>query len=193
MRARVVLVRHGKSTHRHDGSWLRHDEVHRFENAYDAAGIRDDSNPSPDLIAESAAVDVVYASDMIRAIASAARLAPKERVVISPLLREITLEPPSWIPARLPLDAWDMICHLRLTYRIAVMAEHAFVERAQRAVEMLSDHVGSSGTAVVVTHGGFRRLLGARFALAGWKAAASNSSHANWSAWSFARDHAQNR
>jgi broad specificity phosphatase PhoE len=187
MSARIVLVRHGKSTHRHDGSWLRHDEVHRFENAYDAAGIRDDSHPSPELIAEAAAVDVVYASDMIRAIESAARLAPKERVVISPLLREITLEPPSWIPAKLPLDAWDMICQLRLRYRIAVMAEHAFVERAQRAVEMLSDHVGSSGTAVVVTHGGFRQHLAARFELAGWIAAGPNRSYANWSTWSFTR------
>jgi broad specificity phosphatase PhoE len=161
--------------------------VHRFESAYDAAGIRDDSQPSPELVAQAADVDVVYASDMIRAIESAARLAPKERVVISPLLREITLEPSPAIPVPLPLNAWDVLCYWRWTYKMAVLAQHAFVERAERAVEMLSGHVGASGTAVVVTHGGFRRLLRARFELSGWKAAEPNRSYENWSTWTFTR------
>src|SRR5437868_3854532 len=34
--ARLLLVRHGPSSHIHDGRWMRHHAVHEFEDAFDA-------------------------------------------------------------------------------------------------------------------------------------------------------------
>ena len=42
MPARILLVRHGPSSHVHDGAWLSRVLVSRFEDAYDAAGIEAD-------------------------------------------------------------------------------------------------------------------------------------------------------
>jgi broad specificity phosphatase PhoE len=187
MSARIVLVRHGKSTHKHDGRWLRHDSVHEFESAYDAAGIRHDSHPARELVAATAKADVVCASDMIRAIESVERLAPGREYAVSPLIREIKLESPSWIPVPLPLDAWDTICGWQWTYRLALGLDHAFVERGVHAANWLVEHAGARRTVVAVTHGGFRRIVAKRLQLFGWKAAGSNMSFANWSAWSFSR------
>lgn len=41
--SRLLLVRHGHSAHVHDGRWLTRSAVGEFEDAYDAAGIKDDS------------------------------------------------------------------------------------------------------------------------------------------------------
>ena len=50
--------------------------VDKFEADYNAAGIRDDSVPSPDLIETASRAEVIAASDMLRAILSAKRLVP---------------------------------------------------------------------------------------------------------------------
>jgi broad specificity phosphatase PhoE len=183
--ARIVLVRHGKSAHVHDGRWYRHHEVKQFESAYDAAGIRDDSHPSSELKALAAKADVLCASDMIRAIASAQRLAPGRQVAVSPLIREIKLEPPSWIPFNLPLDVWDSFSAAQWTYRLAVGANNEFTDRAVMGVDWLVAHASGTRTVVAVTHGGFRRILAHRLLARRWQAAAPNRSFENWSAWEF--------
>jgi hypothetical protein len=102
----IHLIRHGRSALVHDGRWFRHSDVGAYEDAYDAAGIRDDERPGASLetlVGENAAI---VASDLPRAIASARRLAPECRIELSPLLREIRLEPPWWIPGRLPIQVW---------------------------------------------------------------------------------------
>src|SRR6185503_9821431 len=104
---RIVLVRHGRSAHVHDGRWMTPHGVRDFEHAYNVAGIRDDDAPPSELIALTAKAHVLAASDLPRAIASARRLAADRDLAISPLLREIELEPPSWIPMPLPIEAWD--------------------------------------------------------------------------------------
>lgn len=48
---RIVLVRHGRSAHVHDGRWMTPDGVRDFERAYNVAGIRDDDAPPSELIA----------------------------------------------------------------------------------------------------------------------------------------------
>jgi len=48
------------------------------------------------------------ASDVPRAVASAALLAPSRTVVTSPLLRELALPAPNLGPLRLPLMGWAL-------------------------------------------------------------------------------------
>ena len=92
MTARILLVRHGPSAHAHDGRWMHRYDVPRFEDAYDAAGIRDDPPPPAQLRSVAATAGVVCASDLRRAIESASRVAPGGELVVLPLLREVRRE-----------------------------------------------------------------------------------------------------
>jgi broad specificity phosphatase PhoE len=160
-------------------------DVHSYEDAYDAAGIRDDDRPDLELKSLVGAERLVVASDLPRAVASARRLAPDRDVQLSPLLREIRLEPPRWIPVRLPIQIWDVFSHVQWSYRLASNADHEYVRRAREAVDWLADHAARSSAVVAVTHGGFRRILDARLVGRGWKRAFAKKSYANWSVWSY--------
>jgi broad specificity phosphatase PhoE len=187
--ARILLVRHGPSSHIHDGRWLRHHEVQHSEDAYDAAGIRDDSMPPAELLDVTERAELIVASDLARAIVSADRLAPRRDVVHSALLREIRLEPPRWIPVALPIDVWDAFSHAQWTYRLFARSAHEFMTRGDAAAAWLEQHARSSRTIVVVTHAGFRRILASRLVARGWRAdlPTRNERYANWSSWEFAQ------
>ena len=107
--------------------------VSQFEDAYDAAGIREDSIPPSTLMQSATDAALIVASDLPRAIASAARLAAGRPVEQSALLREIRLEPPRWVPFSLPIEAWDGFNHAQWTYRLFVGTRHEFVRRGMIA------------------------------------------------------------
>ena len=185
---RLLLVRHGRSSHVHDGRWLTRDGVAEFEDAYDAVGIRDDSLPSEELRATAGEADLVVASDLPRAVASAERLTGGCPVLTSPLLREIRLEPPGWVPVALPITVWDTFSHWQWTYRLRAGSDHEFVRRAEAATEWLRLQLQVSATILVVTHGGFRRILTARLIARGWRfrSTSPGGRYAHWSSWELA-------
>src|SRR4051812_44820390 len=102
MTSRIILVRHGHSSHTASPGWIDAIGVSQWREAYDAAGILSDSAPPAALVAAASAADCVLASDLPRAVASAERLAPGRSVRTSELLREMTLEVPRWVRARWP-------------------------------------------------------------------------------------------
>jgi len=181
----IHLVRHGRSALVHDGRWYRWAEVPSYEDAYDAAGIRDDDHPAAESEALFASKPLVVASDLPRAIASARRLAPDDEIAFSPLLREMRLEPPRWIPGRLPIQIWDMFSHVQWSYRLFANADHEYVRRASAAVDWLAYHASRSPSVVAVTHGGFRRILDARLVQRGWRRTFEKKRYHNWSVWSY--------
>lgn len=181
----IHLVRHGRSALVHDGSWFRWTDVGSYEDAYDAHGIRDDDGPGDELHALVARKPLLVASDLPRAIASAQRLAPDGEIQLSPLLREIRLEPPRWVPLRLPIQVWDAFSHVQWSYRLLSDADHEYVRRARQAVDWLVDSATRSSNVVAVTHGGFRRILDARLVARGWRRAFAKRRYSNWSVWSY--------
>ena len=185
--ARILLVRHGRSAHIHDGRWMRGAGVHAFEDAYDVAGILDDDAPPSELIDAAAGAHVIAASDLPRAIASARRLVPAREPEVTSLLREIRLEPPGWMP-HLPIEIWDVISHLQWSYRLLRGASHDSVRRAGEAAAWLASRAADPSTVVAVTHGGFRRIVANRLEANGWRAGSERRSYANWSVWSYSRD-----
>src|SRR5687768_11168528 len=187
MSPRIHLVRHGLSAHVHDGRWMNATDVHEFEEAYNAAGIREDSAPPPGVLEVAAQAAVIAASDMIRAIASAQRLAPEREIAISPLLRELKLEPPPWVTFRLPIVAWDLHNHVQWTYRLWRTHDHDTVRRALAAADWLNQRANGKSTLLAVTHGGFRRILDARLVASGWRRGPGRRSYANWSMWSYSK------
>ena len=161
--------------------------VLRWRDAYDAAGILDDSHPSASLVAEVAAADRIIASDLPRAIASAERLAPGKSVNILPLVREMYLDLPRWLIARWPLKVWETAIYLHWTIQelrqgIATPEE---IQRAVHAVAALEESSREAATIAVVTHGAFRRLLALRLMEQGWTAGERTGGYSNWSVWRY--------
>ena len=181
----IHLVRHGRSALVHDGRWFRHAQVSAYEDAYDAVGIRDDDNPGAEAARLAGGHALIVASDLPRAIASARRLAAEGDIHFSPLLREIRLEPPRWVPVRLPIQMWDVFSYVQWSYRLLSGADHEFVRRAKEAADWLAGHAAGSSSVVAVTHGGFRRLLDARLVARGWKRGFTKRNYDNWSVWSY--------
>jgi broad specificity phosphatase PhoE len=184
---RIILVRHGPSAHVHDAGMIDRAGVQSSRDARDLVGITVIAQPPPGLLRMAANATHVIASDLRRAVASAERLAPGRPILVSPLLREIPLPIPRW-PSRLPMWLWELLIHLRWGYQIVrgLDAQDVDLARATAAAEWLAEVVGGRSTAVVVTHGVFRRLLARRLLVLGWTDIGRHGGYRHWSAWSFA-------
>lgn len=187
MAPRLVLVRHGLSAHTHAGVVDR-DGLQRWRDAYDAAGIQPHPPPSPNLVALAASATHFLASDLARAVQSAKLLAPQREVRIEPLLREAPLAIPRW-PIALPLSVWGTVMYVGWSYRRlrGVDVEDPDFRRGETAARWLADLVADGTSAVVVTHGVFRKLLGIHLLRLGWTDAGREGGYRHWSAWSFTR------
>lgn len=84
--------------------------------------------------------------------------------------------------------AGDFISHLQWSYRLRTGSDHEFVRRASAAADWLEELARPSQTVLVVTHGGFRRILAARLVARGWRKAWRQLSYANWSSWELEHD-----
>lgn len=189
MSRQVVLVRHGHSAHTERAGWIDAAGVERWRESYDAAGILDDSMPPSDLVALAARAGCVITSDLERAIASARRLAPQIDARVSPLLREMPLDIPRWVPARWPIAVWDacITAHWFVQEWRGSIAPPWELARATDAVAMLEEVVSETSSVLVVTHGAFRRLLAHRLVSNGWTAEPRVGGFRNWSSWPFRR------
>ena len=183
---RVILVRHGPSAQLHRSGSMDRSAVLEWRDAYDAAGIRAISQPPPALIQTAADATHIVASDMPRAIASAQRLAPHREIRVSPLFRETHLPVPRW-PTRLPLSVWEILIHAAWNYRILRGIDATPADRAQaaQAAEWLSSIIADGSTALLVTHGVFRRLLAQQLLSLGWRSSARRGGYDHWSSWTF--------
>jgi broad specificity phosphatase PhoE len=184
-RATIHLVRHAKSAYVHHGRWMDIGGLDKFEADYNAAGIRDDSVPSKELIETAAQADIIAASDMLRAILSAKRLVPARDPDVSPLLREIFIDPPRWVPVRLPIHYWDLYNYAKWSFRLRLALDHEEVRRARQAVDWLLERARGPKTLVAITHGGFRRILDAQLLAHGCQRVPGPLSYRNWSTWSY--------
>jgi broad specificity phosphatase PhoE len=131
----------------------------------------------------------LVASDLPRAIESAKRIAPHREIVVSPLLRETMLDVPRW-PTRMPAVAWEALAHLLWGYRVLRGMDTTNADRA-RAIETanwLAGLVADGSTAVVVTHGVFRRQVSIQLLARGWASTGRIGGYDNWSTWGFAHD-----
>lgn len=181
---RVVLIRHGRSSHVHAG-WIDLAGFHRWRETYEAAGIVAGDVPPDPLRALAGGSTLVVASDTRRAIESAKVLAPEREVVTSPLLRELDLLPLGIARIRLPLFGWALLVGLRSLMHAESASERARIDAAARAVEQWAREHGS---VAIVTHASLRKRLGRELIARGWRLEARAGGLRNWSTWSLARD-----
>lgn len=188
---KLVLVRHGPSAHTHSG-WVDTNGVRAWRVAYEAAGIRDDSQPPPALVRDTADAGLVLARDARRAIDSARRLAPDREVIASALLRELDLEPPDLGRIRLPLRAWALA--IGLHGALLALAEKGSSQsergRVRDAIAWLETLARDHASILVVTHAMIRKRLFVELVRGGWKPDRGSRSLADWSAWTVRSDRA---
>ena len=189
--AEIILVRHGRSAHVARG-WHDVDGVRRWIVAYDAAEIALHHPPPSELVALARAADLVVASDLPRARASAALLAGGREVGTSALLREAPLETPELpLPrlagVRLPLVGWALVFGLRWLRASRRGApppgvDAAALARADEAAGWLAAPAEEHGRVLVVTHATFRLLVAASLGRRGWRGP-ERRPFREWSAW----------
>src|SRR6187431_3092888 len=109
---RILLIRHGPSAAANVRGFLDREGVERWRLTYDAAGIASNVMPPPAVVATVAQADVIVASDLPRAFATAALMCSGKPVVSSALFREIPLRIPRIPLLRAPLIVWDALIHL---------------------------------------------------------------------------------
>ncbi|MES2521785.1 MAG: histidine phosphatase family protein [Gemmatimonadota bacterium] len=188
---RVLLIRHGRSAHVTPAGALDRVGVTRWRAAYDAAGVAAGEQPPAEVAADVARAAVVAASDLPRALASAALLAPGRSVHTSPLFREEPLPLPALSRFRAPLTVWEVLLYLK--WMVAILrardATPEARERARRAAQWCREAVGAGsaeeGTVAIVTHGVFRRLLAQELLRDGWRPEPRRHGYAHWSVWGF--------
>lgn len=85
----ILLVRHGRSSLEVPSHRITLAEFREWIDEYNRAGIAESSLPPPALAAFARETPRLVCSDLQRAVASAARLAPDRPVLASPLYREV--------------------------------------------------------------------------------------------------------
>lgn len=182
--ARIVLVRHGRSSHVHAG-WIDARGFRAWREAYEAAAIRDDERVPTALAQLAADAGLVLSSDAPRALASARMLAGGRDVVVSPLLRELDLGGPALRGLRLPLGAWALAVGGRTLVR-SLRGQYPSAAEAARiddAAAWIGELAARQSMIVAVTHAMFRGRLAARLVQAGWQPEPGRRSVQPWSAW----------
>lgn len=195
MASEILLVRHGRSAHV-ERAWLDVDGLRRWMIAYDAAEIALHHPPPPLTVELARTADVIVASDLPRAIASATLLAGGREVRTSALLREAPLETkelplPRLAGVRLPYHGWGLVFGARWLYASLRGApppgvDAAALARAEEAVEWLVTLATERGRVLAVTHATFRTLMAAALARRGWRRPERHPFH-EWSVWPFRR------
>jgi broad specificity phosphatase PhoE len=185
---RIALVRHGRSSHVHTG-WVSAAGFRAWRAAYEAAGIHEDERAPAELVELVNRADLVLSSDAPRAVASARLLAPGREILVSPLLRELDLEAPSFGGLRLPLRTWAFAVGGRMLWS-SLLGRYPSPAEALRladAAAWLEELVARHTLVVAVTHASFRRRLATRLERTGWEPELGRRTVRHWSSWTFAR------
>lgn len=184
MTMRIILVRHGRSAHVQTG-WIDRTALLAWRRAYDEAGILSTEVPPPALLDSVSEGGLVVSSDLPRARASAALLAPEFPIVTSCLLREADMTIPSNVKLPLPLFGWALVIGVQavLSGLRLELPPVEIIRRAETAAEWLRTLAAEHCTVVAVTHATFRRHLARALCAHGWRHERPLRRYHHWSAW----------
>jgi hypothetical protein len=171
-RVRIVLARHGRPDLPADlQRAISGRDIGRWYRRYDAAGLVDGSEPPVRLRETAAAAGCLVASDVRRALESAARLTAPARVRVEPLLQEVGFPESLGIPIRLPPGVWVLIARATQMLRCCQGEETvpATRARAATAARILSGLADEHRTVVVVGHAWFNRFVARELRRRGWR------------------------
>ena len=167
---KIGLVRHFPVIHPYNTrQWMTSSEYADWLNAYDVSEVR-----CLDLTLSPNEWGVCYSSDISRALATARSIYPGE-IQVTPLLREIHVNPVFSSNLRLPFRTWDALSHLAwfISHPSQAEGRQKVMERLQAflsdAVIPPGGHVNGQGNILVVSHGGLMWYLRTELLRLGFK------------------------
>lgn len=167
---KIVLIRHGKPDVA-PSKRLTHRKFEDYIETYEKAGLDPDSAPPSWLVELARNAQRVYCSDRPRARESARALAPHAELELSPLFMEAQLKSPKLPLVRMKPPAWAVIARLawHAGHHGGIEDFRDAKERADKAVDMLSETALADGIAVLVAHGYFNAIVGRTLKKRGWR------------------------
>lgn len=165
----IVLIRHGRSGQR-VGVPIPGHRFEEWQRRYDEAGIDPASRPRAEAIDAARKAAAWVASDLRRAVESAAALCPGRPLETDPIYREGEL--PSFASGpRLPALAWAWAARLAWMLGAEANAEPLRQARirARVAAERLEDLAERHGSVALVGHGVMNGLIGTALRRRGWR------------------------
>ncbi|MEK8088611.1 hypothetical protein [Thermithiobacillus plumbiphilus] len=163
----IILARHGRprvyqpsNIRQNAAEWLAQ---------YDVVGIREDSLPMQDLLAEGP--NLVLASSLPRSVESARRLVGESRLLVDPLFREVGFGIAYLGGLRFPAGIWSLIAPLfwLLGWCRGAESRQAVRARAARSADLLIAHAGVCGRVMLVGHLFFNWFLARELRRRGWR------------------------
>jgi broad specificity phosphatase PhoE len=170
-RLRIVLARHGRpdlpaeARRRISGR-----EIGRWYRSYNESGIVDAEPPA--LLRDAAReAGCVVASDLRRAIESAARLAPAATIRVDASLREVGFQEALGSSLRLSPNVWVLVARAAqmLDRRDEEGGRAAVRARAAAVAGTLAQLAGDHRSVVAIGHGWFNRFVARELRRQGWQ------------------------
>ena len=128
---------------------------------YDRVGLREDSKPPRDLIEAVKKADILLASTLPRAIATAHAVAEPERIETLPIFVEAPLPPPPLPGLFLKPPTWGVLSRIAwwLGYSGGTESRREAEVRAESAADHLVQTAASGAEVLLFAHGWFNRML----------------------------------
>ncbi|MBM7578603.1 phosphoglycerate mutase family protein [Jeotgalibacillus terrae] len=183
----ITLIRHGKSLW-NEKKVITALEFKEWVKRYNDHGVLEEKTYPSDTLNQFNASEVIFTSDLKRAIESAKLLNPEVLVMPDPLFREVELPAPFFILCRLKLNAnlWTvmfrMLWFCGYSYECESL-QHA-KRRAEKASKVLMECAHEKNKVTLVGHGFFNMMIGKELKKAGWNGARRTSS-SHWGATTY--------
>ncbi len=167
---RITLVRHGRPLCDED-SWIPARAFDAWWQAYDEAGLVDDSHPPQELAPALADCDRFVTSNLRRAKHSLERVRPDAKPLEDARFREAPIPGVPLPILRMPSAGWRVLGRLAWLggYAGSVESARGTYRRVAEAADQLGEWSGESEHIGVVAHGFFNYLLCGALRKRGWE------------------------
>ena len=176
----IYLVRHGKPTVSLQEK-INGNKFLDFLKRYDAARIASESIPPENLIAVVQNTNIIFTSNLNRAIHSATILQPPVQPISNSIFREINCWRNFSTTIKLSALSWAIISRLLWELKISPIVESpvATRQRAKQAAGLLIQEHHNHGSVVLIAHGGINTFIGKELRLLGWQGS-RNINNQHW-------------
>lgn len=177
--ADLVLVRHGRPDMNRQ-VWLTWRDYRDWWDAYNQAGLAPGEEPPAAIAALAARADLVIASTLPRARATAAALAKKpQQIVYDNVFVEAPLPSPPIPFIRLKPGVWGVVSRIVwwLGYSAGGESRAEASARAEEAADRLEDIAHGQELVVLCAHGWFNRMIRGVLRRRGWRCAHDGRDH----------------
>ncbi len=178
---RIILARHGEpdmvgfnsKNNKSYGEWLK---------KYNSSGIKKESNPPTELLTFAKKCDVIFSSNLKRAVDSVYKLDTGNKIITDKVFREFELPDNKKQYPKFTPDIWSVI--FRILWFVGYSNKNEnFADAKKRiklSVEKLLNAAETNSDILLVGHGLMNKFIGMELKRTGWKRT-GNKGRGYWS------------